>query len=336
MSTRSLPATVDELWAAATSREPLPGADGKSGAHLERIVLDGESFVVKHLALADDWTMRGVGDVGCASLLLWDRGVLAALPDCIRQPIVAVYAIDGAWPPSASATLLMEDVGRWLVPDGDDPVPPEQHLCFLDHMARMHAAFWHAGDEIEIVPLMHRYLELGPWLPAAEHELSDDPPTVPRLVEEGWPKLRELAPEVADVVEPLALDPSPLVAELERTPQTFVHGNWKFANLGTDDAGRTVLFDWETPGRAPAGSELAWYLALNAARLPTSKEMSIVAYQAALESYGVDTEPWFDHQMALCLLGALVQFGWEKALGGPGDELDWWCDRALEGAALLP
>jgi hypothetical protein len=230
----------------------------------------------------------------------------------------------------------MEDVGEWLVPEGNDPIEAEQHLRFLDHMAQVHATFWHAGAEIDVVPLMHRYLELGPWLPVAEQTLADDLPTVPRLVGEGWPLLRTLAPEAAAVVEPLALDPSPLVAELERTPLTFVHGNWKFGNLGSDDAERTVLFDWETPGRAPACSELAWYLAINCERLPISKEMSIVAYQAALDSYGIETEQWFDHQMALCLLGAMVQFGWEKAHGGPGDELDWWSARALEGAALLP
>ena len=38
--------------------------------------------------------------------------------------------------------------------------------------------------------------------------------------------------------------------------------------------------------------------------------------------------------MELCLLGALVQFGWEKALGDD-DELGWWCDRAREGARRL-
>ncbi len=38
--------------------------------------------------------------------------------------------------------------------------------------------------------------------------------------------------------------------------------------------------------------------------------------------------------LGLCLLGALVQFGWEKALGD-ADELSWWCDRALEGARWL-
>ena len=48
----------------------------------------------------------------------------------------------------------------------------------------------------------------------------------------------------------------------------------------------------------------------------------------------MDTGPWWDRQFSLCLLGALVQFGWEKALGDT-DELGWWCNAAREGAAYL-
>ena len=36
----------------------------------------------------------------------------------------------------------------------------------------------------------------------------------------------------------------------------------------------------------------------------------------------------------LYLVGTLVIFGWEKALGSD-DELGWWCDRAREGARRL-
>jgi hypothetical protein len=35
------------------------------------------------------------------------------------------------------------------------------------------------------------------------------------------------------------------------------------------------------------------------------------------------------------MLGCMLQFGWEKALGGPGPELDWWEARASEGARYL-
>ena len=158
---------------------------------------------------------------------------------------------------------------------------------------------------------------------------------VPQLVAKGWPLLAEVAPAAAAVVTPLAYDPGPLVDALAGTPQTFVHSNWKLDNLGTDDQGRTVLLDWEQPGRGAALSDLAWYLAINCRRLPQAKEAAIAVYREALEAAGVRTEPWWDQQLALCLLGALVQFGWEKALGGYDEELAWWADRALAAAPLL-
>ena len=99
-------------------------------------------------------------------------------------------------------------------------------------------------------------------------------------------------------------------------------------------AGGLVL-DWEQPGRGAPLSDLAWYLAINCRRLPQSKQASIAAYREALESCGIDTEPWWDRQLALCLLGAMVLFGWEKALGGYDEELAWWETESVRAAALL-
>ena len=64
--------------------------------------------------------------------------------------------------------MLMRDVSPWLVPVTDEPISLEQHLRFLRHMAALHAAFWACGGECEVVPVMHRYLELSPWLTIAE------------------------------------------------------------------------------------------------------------------------------------------------------------------------
>ncbi len=169
---------------------------------------------------------------------------------------------------------------------------------------------------------------------AAEAAIGSDH-LVPRLVAQGWPLLEEVAPALARVVVPLVHEPAPLVDALATTPQTFVHGNWKLDNLGTDDDGRTVLLDWELPGRGAAASDLAWYLAINCRRLPTTKEQTIVSYRAALERHGVATEPWWDRQLGLCLIGAMVQFGWEKALGGYDDELAWWEEQVVQAAPLL-
>jgi hypothetical protein len=319
--------TLADLLAAAAPGRPLESA-GKSGARLERLVIDGEPHVLKYLALATDWTMRAAGCLPGATAELWRRGLLARLPDCLDSPVVAVDQVGG------TTRVLMRDVGPWLVPVSDDPVSADQQARFLDHMAALHAAFWDAGDEVEIVPAMHRYLELSPWTALAE-AARGEPPLVPRLIGEGWGRLAEVAPAAARVVTPLAWDPGPLVEALDTTPRTLVHGNWKLDNLGSDPAGRTILLDWELPGRGAALSDLAWYLAINCRRLPGSKEEAVAAYRQALEARGVDTGPWWDRQLELCLLGALVQFGWEKALGGYDDELAWWEHHAVAGAALL-
>jgi hypothetical protein len=328
-------ASVAELIAGATERTPMAGAAGKSGARLERVVIGGEPYVLKHLDLAEDWTMRASGCLAGAPLLAWERGLLARLPACFNQPIVGVAAEHGdERPPSGGCALLMRDVSPWLVPVTDEPISLDQHLRFLRDMAALHAAFWGCGSECEVVPVMHRYLELSPWLARAEATVGSAH-LVPRLVGEGWPRLAEVAPAAAAVVTPLAQDPGPLVEALEGTPQTFVHSNWKLDNLGTDADSRTVLLDWEQPGRGAALSDLAWYLAINCRRLPQGKQDAITAYRQALEEYGISTEAWWDRQLALCLLGALVQFGWEKALGGYDEELAWWETQALRAAPLL-
>ena len=321
-------ASVAELIAGATERTSLTEGAGKSGARLERVVIGGQPYVLKHLDLAEDWTMRASGCLHGPPLALWRTGALGRLPDCISQPIVGV-----ASEPDECA-VLMHDVTPWLVPATDQPIPLVQHERFVEHMATMHATFWGCGPELDVVPAMHRYLELSPWTAEAEAAIGS-PHLVPQLVAKGWPLLAEVAPAAAAVVTPLARDPGPLVDALATTPYTFVHSNWKLDNLGTDDKGRTVVLDWEQPGRGAPLSDLAWYLAINCRRLPQAKEAAIEAYRGALEGYGISTGPWWDRQLALCLLGARVQFGWEKALGGYDEELVWWESKAVQAAPLL-
>ncbi len=45
------------------------------------------------------------------------------------------------------------------------------------------------------------------------------------------------------------------------------------------------------------------------------------------------TASWWDRQLALTLLGAALQLGWEKA--GQPEELGWWQERVTEGERLL-
>lgn len=97
---------------------------------------------------------------------------------------------------------------------------------------------------------------------------------------------------------------TPLAAALEETPSCFLHGDVKASNTGRAADGRTVLIDWAYVGEGPACHELAWHLALDRSRPPVSKEATTGAFRAALERHGVDTGPWWDRQLGLCMLGS--------------------------------
>jgi len=329
---RPVASSVEELLAGATDRRPMVTADSKSGARFERVMIDGRPHVVKYLHVDDDWIMRSTGDLGCRPLTVWRCGLLDRVPDCIDHAVVG--AAEGLGRNGWGVALLMRDVSTWLVPEGDQPVPLDQHGRFLAHMAALHAAFWDWTDTAGLAPPMHRYLEFSPVGIALE-ERRGWPDAVPPLIMRGWEEFRTAAGAVSGPVMDLLHDPSPLVDALAQLPQTLVHGDWKMGNLGTGPDGRTLLLDWAVPGQACPTVELAWYLALNAARLPHAKHEAIDVYRAGLEDLGIATGPWWDRAVELALLGAVVWFGWEKALGGPGAELSWWLDHAAQGLRCL-
>jgi Phosphotransferase enzyme family len=305
-------------------------ADSKSGARFEWVWFGPERLVLKYQDARDDWLMRATGDLdGRRFAALWESGLLDAMPGVIDHAVVGA-AVEGK-----VGAILLRDVSDGLLPLGDEPLGMAQHLRFLDHMAALHARFWGWRDTVGLTPLRARYLMFSPAVAGAEAARGSQA-LVPKVMAEGWEKFPTAAPGAAAVVLPLLDDPGPLVAALGRVPHTLVHGDWKAANLGCHRDGRTILLDWgEVPGEASPLADLAWYLALNAARLPQSKEGTVSAYRAALEGHGIDTAGWWDQALGLELLGAMVQFGWEKAFGGPGAELDWWGGWAVKGAEWL-
>ena len=331
-TSRPVAGSLEALLERGTDRRVMAATDSKSGALLESVELDGQRHVIKHLHVDDDWIMRSTGDIGCRPLQVWRSGLLDQLPDCIEHAVVG--AAEGEGRNGWGAALLMRDVSDHLVPPGDEPVSLEQHLGFMDHMAAMHAGFWGWKDEVGLCPPMHRYLEFSPESMALEeHRGWPDP--VPPMIVDGWKQVAVSAGPTGAAVAALARNPAPLVDALAEMPQTFLHGDWKMGNLGTLPDGRTILLDWATPGRGCDPAELAWYLALNSARLPQSKEAAIDAYRASLERHGFRTESWWSEALDLALLGAMVWFAWEKVLHGPGPELSWWVQRAAAGLRRL-
>jgi hypothetical protein len=289
------------LLARASSRELVVPADARSGAVFERIVVGADRYFVKRFGFASDWIMRVSGDRVGRQYLVWQAGIMDQSPDCIDHAVVAMGLVGAG--ADAVLTIVMREVGEYLVPPGDAVLPAGQHGGFIADMAALHAAFWGWDDQIGLTTMAERMLLFAPEVIAAELT-APVVPAAPAAAAAGWAALPGR---------------SPLLWRLAATPSTFLAGDWKLGNLCRHPDGRTILLDWAFPGAGPACWELCWYLALNRARLPEPKETVIGRFRAALEDRGIGTGGWWQRQFDLCLIGVMATFGWEKALGDTGE-----------------
>ena len=321
-------ASLEALLQGATERVPVHSTDAKSGASFEKLIISGRRCFLKVVSTEDDWIMRVTGNEHW-EFRVWRAGLYQRVPSVIDPAMIgmALDDSDGA----KRLAMLMHDRSADLVPPGDSPIPASQHAGFIKHLGQMHAANlgWH--DDLGLYPLERRTLFFAPATIAPELARDDVPPPL-QVAERGWALLQERDAVLFELVSAVHRVPSTLAGLLSETPQTFIAGDWKMGNLGTRSGGETVLLDWAYPGEAPPAWELAWYLALNRARIPESKADTIARYRQALEDAGVATNVWWDRQLGLCLLAMAATMGWEKAVGD-ADELAWWSERAQEAAA---
>ena len=330
---------------------PFDSVDSVSGSQLLRIETndgDGPRYVLKRISPEWDWIMRATGDDRARAVVSWQTGLLDRLPSNVVHGVIACARDGNGW------AILMRDVGAALIPPGDDVIEVSENECFLATMAAMHATFWNQPDAVDpalgFCALRHRYTELSPETGRREAERGSSA-TIPGLLLEGWGLLNTVVdPMVARVIHTLLEDPQPLCDVLRRFPQTVVHGNLKLGNLGLfrEERSRVVILDWEVVGPAPPAVDLAWYLAVNSARLPVTKEEAILSYQHSLaERLGPRfDQSWWVPQLEIALLGGFLQLGWAKALGAVKGateairgreraELAWWAERVRVGAKHL-
>jgi hypothetical protein len=319
---------VSQVLARATTRESVRPDDARAGAVYQRVVAGGEAYFLKRLSPATDWIMRVTGDHVHRPYLVWRAGIMDKAPSCIDHTVVAMEVAGTG--EDATLSVLMRDVGACLVPPGDAKVPLAQHDGFLRHMAELAAAFWGWSDDIGLSTMAQRLRFFAPDNIAAELTAADVPGPIAAAAE-GWRRLPGLSAPLWEIASLVHERPDVVTRPLSRTPRTFLQGDWKMGNLGSHPDGRTILLDWAYPGSGPPCWDLCWYLALNRARLPEQKEAAIDRFRGALEASGVSTDPWWERQLGLCMIGIMATFGWEKALGDPG-ELDWWQDQVARAA----
>jgi len=320
---------VTGVLARATSVEDVRPSDARAGAEYRRVTADGRAYFLKRLSPATDWIMRVTGDRVHRPYLVWRAGIMDKAPGCIDHTVVAMDLTGTG--EEAVLSVLMRDIGPCLVPPGDARVARAQHKAFLTHMAELSAAFWGWVDDIGLTTMAQRLRFFAPDNIAGELSAADVPGPIAAAAA-GWQRLRERSALLWDIARLAHRRPEVIIGPIAETPATFLHGDWKMGNLGSHPDGRTILLDWAYPGSGPACWDLCWYLALNRARLPESKEATIGRYRAALEAIGISTAPWWERQLDLCMIGIMATFGWEKALGDAG-ELGWWEDRIAGAAA---
>jgi hypothetical protein len=319
---------LDELLAGVTSREPLKPADSRSSAVFERVVIDGEPYVLKVIDGSKDWLAIASADVAGRAVCLFEDGVYDRIPAAIDHAVTGAARLGPTGSPFPCA-LLMRDVTDALMPEGETADLPT-HTAFLEAMATLHAHFWVAPPKTTYMPLVQNYRMVSPQQARLQAATGTSGPILP-FVEPGWAMVAEHAPRLYAAVAPLLDDPQPLADALLATPSTLLQGDWKMGNLGRHPDGRVVLLDWDRPSAGPCTVDLAYYLAVNCDRLPEGKDDTVQRYRSALEVRGVDTGSWWDHQLRLALLGAAVSLGWSK--GAQPEELDWWENAVVP---LLP
>jgi hypothetical protein len=320
--------SLDALLHGASERVAVHSTDGKSGASFEKLIIEGRPCFLKVVSAKDDWIMRVTGNTQW-EFQVWQAGLYQRVPTIIDHAIIGMALEDFDGVPRMA--MLMHDRSADLVPPGDEKISASQHAVFIRHLALMHAANIGWQDDLGLYRLWRRPLFFAPATIAPELTRDDVPLTL-QVAERGWALLPERDPALFEIISSVHRDPTTIAGLLTETPQTFIAGDWKLGNLGSRPTGETVVLDWAYPGEAPPAWELAWYLALNRARIPEGKSDTIARYRQALEAAGVATGTWWDQQLDLCLLAMAATMGWEKAVGD-AEELAWWSHRAQNAAA---
>lgn len=314
------------------SAEPLVTTTGYSGSRHTRLHLRlangaARSLVLKRTQVAGDWLSARTDDrVGREGQLLGEPS-LDDVWSAFACPYLAWAAADG------EVALLMDDLSDFILPDVREPIAVEHEAGMLAAVAAQHARYWES-PALDL-PWLTRPAQLLGLLNATE--LARMAPAFPHPVVErahaGWQVAFARLPTRAAAL--LRQSPDDLAARAAHLPRTLTHGDFKVANFALLPDGRVAAFDWAVVGATPVATELGWHLAVNATRLPGTKEESIVRYMSALESAlgrALGERFWKDTVESAVLMGAAMLL-WSKAMalasGLPRAEAewDWWVER---------
>jgi len=315
-------------------REPMTTV-GFSGTQFERLHLElasGEptTFVLKHIHPERDATAWRSGGIAAREARLLGERALDRVWEVFDAPYLA-YAFEG----EASA-VLMRDLSEHLFPDAREPITAEHEDALIDHLARLHAAFWES--EARQLPWLAKAEFVYGFLAPSEIEMEEARGRrhpVFTAAREGWEVAHRMLPTVVSRL--LSTPPIELAQTAVGLSRTILHGDAKVANFAMLPDGRVSAFDWATICEGCPTIEIGWYVSVNATRLTRSKEEIFGVYRTALERHlgrELSNAMWQRMYDAAILGGAMVLL-WNKALnvkkGVPDAAAEWkWWVGELE------
>ena len=275
----------------SAARSAAPTAS--PGSSLERVVIDGERFVVKHLhpdARLDHARLRRPRLPARRGVDLRAAGRRAAdhRPRRGRGGRRSRAQRMGRRAPAARRQRAPRPRGRRAAVAGGPPAaarPPRRPVGrVLGRGGHARAAV--AGEPVERVRPGWTGRRGGAGLARCR------PPHRRRRLGSASPS--ERPPTSSRSSTRCAATSTRSCEAVRQTPLTFLHGDWKLGNLGVGAGSHACCSTGPTPGIGPIAHELAWYLALNRARLPESKEATIDALRGSLERRGIATDGWWE------------------------------------------
>lgn len=336
------------------------------------------NFVLKRFFPEHDWIMRLTHDTEVREVALFRGNVYQRVPDLAIVPVVAAARDGKSW------ASLMVDISDSLLPSSK-PLETAQLKRCLDHLAAIHARFME--DESLLHPslglssLRDFILIFSPTIIKREVDQGRTHPVLEWSLR-GWEIFDAMAmPAAVRMVKKVQQDLRPLLRALARAPRTLVHGDYKVANLGmwtpppipmpaapvalaADGSAmpeaaaptapvmfqpepRTIILDWQDATFGSPLLDIAYFLAINSALLPVSKEDTIQMYKDSLASFGYAYQPhaWARDLEVGLLAGGAMRLVWQKALGTESDdpatrerekaEVEWWSEQIIRGGRWL-
>lgn len=316
---------VVRLLARVTASTPLTDHDGRSGADIERAVLDdGTGVVIKRARREDDLVMLASDDDAGREAVLWATGVLDRLPQSITHSVLAAGWVDD------ELVTVMRDLGASM-PRWDDTFTGDQLSRTFAAVRRMHRSFAD-GPPAGLCDLKTRLTLFAPerLAPLASHHNP-----LPRAILRGWERfVDDVESDVAEAVMTALRDPAPLLESLAVAPTTLLHGDLILVNVsfGHD---QITLLDWGLATAGPAVVDFVGFLVSSSSRIDQP-------YDEQLDQVRAACGPWHDERLLqAALFWALLELGWNLALNAaehpdPAErviarrDLAWWSTRARD------